>query len=139
MAKIYGLYRMIKTKTKEWWQDRHSPSFYLNNELEDYIQAGIFSIHDMEIWDEQYTNFLAPWIKNQARFFRAEYNEQYVTPEYLDMVLNKRLSTFYIEERTTEEARQWLRNNTSLEELETWVFRARESEEWIDELLITID
>lgn len=130
---------MIKSKNIDGSWDRHSPSFFLNNELEDYIQAWIFSIHDMEIGDEQYTNYLAPWIKNQARFFRAEYNEQYVTPEYLDMVLNKRLSIFYIQTLLVEDARQWLRDNTSLTEPSTWVFLVNEADWEIEELTITVD
>jgi len=56
MAKIYGLYRMQYSQLK----DRQSPSFYLEKELDDYMSVGIFSMHDMEIADDQYTKELAP-------------------------------------------------------------------------------
>jgi len=62
-------------------------------------------------------------VKNKARFFRAEYNENVVPQAYVDMILDKRLAGFYIEVQTVEQARQRLRDNTSLEETETGVFK----------------
>lgn len=145
MAKIYWLYRMIKTKTKEWATDRHSPSYFLNAELEDYIDVWVFSLHDMDIPDSKYTKELAPWIKNQAKFFWAEYNENAVPQSYVDMILDKRLSVFYIEQfATANDAATWLRDNTNCQEVEPNKFEARaefvdESWETIPAVYITID
>lgn len=135
---------MIKTKTKEWALDRHPPSFFLDVELSDYISLGVLSFKDMEIADEQYTKLLPNWEKNQARFWRAEYNENAVPASYVDMVLNKRLSIFYIEQfPDVATARARLRDSTSLVEtgVDTGVFQVwfADADTWEEDRFITID
>ena len=53
---IYGTYRMAYTNSG----NRYSISYYLDNELADYKAAGVMSIEDMTISDNQYTRELAP-------------------------------------------------------------------------------
>lgn len=144
--KIYWLYRMKYSQL----QDRQSPSFYFNKELEDYITAGIFSLKDMEISDAQYTRELAPWLKSQTRFFRCEYNENLVSQGYVDMLRNKLKVEYYGEffdeinpDDPVETARQRLRDNTNLTETETGTFQTvvwyTDETGTVEDQFITID
>lgn len=56
----------------------YSISYFINNELSDYVAAWLVSIDDMAISDDQYTQELAPWLKSKTRFFKASYNEQHI-------------------------------------------------------------
>jgi len=121
MKTIYWTYRMAYT---DRW-DRKSISFFLNEELSDYMQAWIVFIEDMVISDHQYTQELAPWLKSKTRFFKAGYNEKYVPTEHFEIVKSKMVSNHYATFFATPElAAQWVRDNTSLDELNIGIFEA---------------
>lgn len=129
---------MKYTQTK----DRQSISYFFDKELEDYKQAGIMTIHDMDIDDEQYTQYLAPGIKSQTRFFIAEYNENYVPQGYVDMMVSKITNDFYgIFFDTPEDAKTRLRTYTVCGEVIEGKFLVtpEDQELWVEAVYYVID
>lgn len=121
--------------------NRYSISYFLNNDLSDYLAAGIISIEDMTISDDQYTQELAPWLKSKTRFFKASYNEEYVPEAHFEIVKSKMVANHYaIFFDTPEDAAQWVRENTNLEEKSEGIFIAREAmeEESIEEKTLLV-
>ena len=121
MAKLYGLYRFELLSNNR--NNRHSPSHALYQNLKEFFDVWVLSIYDMDIQEHQYTNELVPWVKNEARFMYAEYNEEAVPQKWLDMMKRILEARFFFEPfDTVEETRQWLRDKTSLIEEPVWTF-----------------
>lgn len=111
MKKLYWTYRMAYTNDG----DRYSISYYLDKELEDYKMAGIVGIEDMTIPDEKYTAELAPWLKNKTRFFKAWYNDTYVSDEQYEIVKNKMKTHHYaLFFESLDDAKWRIESHTSL-------------------------
>jgi len=117
--KLYGTYRYVYTNT----DNRYSPSYYLNKELEDYKTAGLFSLQDSMIQEAQYTSELAPGVPSLTRFFVAEYDDQHLSPENFqtikDKMYNNHYAYFY---ETAQEAISFLKTQTNLAEESPWNF-----------------
>lgn len=112
-------------------QGRYTLSYFLNQQYADYVSAWITSIKDLEIPDENYTKEVVPGIKNLRRFAILEANGIDVE-EFKNNVI-KIWATFDINTFTTiEEARQWIRDNTDLQEIEDGEFLISEATEWIE-------
>lgn len=128
--------------------DKQSMSYYLHQDLADYVQAGIFSVTDRLIAKDQYTWYLAPWLKNEAKFFKAEYNESVIPEEYVTMIRNWMVNNHYAEffdEKltwdTTQQIRaiQRLRDNTNLVENPTGTFIINEWDGLSPKVTLVID
>ena len=126
MKHIYGTYRMAYTNAGL----KYSISYYLDHELADYKAAGIMSIEDMAIADHQYTLELAPWLKSLTRFFKASYNENYVSDENFEIVKSKMMNSHYATYfDSIVDAQERVRKNTNLKEVEEWKFQLTEADE----------
>ena len=138
MTHLYGTYRMAYTNDG----NRYSISYFLNNELADYKAAGIISMEDMAINDNQYTAELAPWLKSMTRFFKATYNEQFVPVEHFEIVKTKMIANNYATFwDNTDDAIAWVKANTNLVEVEPWKFLTQEADEefWTEAVYLTIE
>ena len=120
MNKIYATYR--KRSLNDWaWL--YSPSYFFDKMFSDYLNAWLSKINDQDIRESQYTSELVPWVPKLTRFMTCEYNGNYITQESMVQSLNTTGSEFYISIfETVEEARQRIRDNTNLVELEPWKF-----------------
>jgi len=112
MKKVYGTYR--HKWTSRWV--RYTPSYFLDKQYEDYINAWLTAIKDSEIPENRYTAEIAPWIKKKTRFIIWEYNEDYIDPEAFKENIAKVWAEFAIWMfDTPTEAIEWLKANTDLE------------------------
>ena len=133
MKTIYWTERYERIWNVELWVISqnwiYTASFYLNWQFQDWYNAWLTNIIDQEIPEENYTWFIVPWIPKLTRFCKCEYNENYVNAIELQRSLENVWARFNIDIfETIEEARQWVRDNTSLVEESEWVFII--SEEW---------
>jgi len=101
----------------------YTPSFFLANQYADYTAAGLTSIHDSLIPEENYTSEIVPWVKKLTRFIVGEYNETYVDGDRFKANVKNVWAEFQIEMFATPlEAKEWIRANTNLVERSEWVF-----------------
>ena len=100
----------------------YTPSFVMSGgTFADYTEAGLTKILDMEIPEERYVAETAPGIKKLTRFLVCEYDDSVDAVE-LAASLERTGGEFWIKVLTIEEASNWLRSNTDLEETEKWLF-----------------
>lgn len=129
MKKIYWTYRHKWTNT---WV-RYTPSYFLDKQFSDYLEAGLTKTLDSEISENRYTSEIAPWIKNQTRFLIWEYNEKYIKAEDLSKSITNVWAEFNIKIfNTTIEAIDWIKKNTDLVEKTPWTFIIQEA--WTNEI-----
>ncbi len=110
----------------------YTASAFLNNQFADWHRAWLTNVIDQQILEEAYTGEIAPWVPKLTRFISCEYNETYVDPIELQHSLENVWARFDIDVLNVEEARQWIRDNTSLEEVETGKFKLSEETTWIN-------
>lgn len=121
----------------------YTPSFFISNQFADYELAGLTKIEDQIIPEEKYTGEIAPWVKKLTRFIQWYYNEEYIN--WVDFANSVKAvwAEFQIEMfNTIEEAREWVRTNCNLLEIQEWVFLIQDEYVWIDWKIIpktTID
>lgn len=137
MSKLYWFYRREQISwnkdlwnvSQNWW---YTISFYTEWQYKDWINAGLISIKDMEIPEDRYTRELAPWIKDLREFVYLEYNPEYVEMEIAKTIINKIWARFDLELLEVEQAREFIRKQTDLEEVEEGKFLISEaaSIEW---------
>lgn len=116
--KAYISYRPIYMNN---WQGRYTLSYFLDQQYADYVSVGVTSIKDLIIWDERYTKEVVPWVKNLRRFAVLEANWIDIN-EFRDNIVKIGASFDINTFATTEEARQWIRDNTDLAEETPWNF-----------------
>ncbi len=123
MKKIYWTYRHKWTNT---WV-RYTPSYFLDKQFSDFLEAGLTKTLDNEISENRYTSEIVPWIKKQTRFLIWEYNEKYIKAEDLSKSITNVWAEFNIKIfNTTIEAIDWIKKNTDLVEKTPWTFIIRE-------------
>jgi len=150
MKKIYGFYRKERINNPynlEWnislnWN--YSISFFVNNQYADYIKAWIIRIKDMEISTDRYIKEIVPWIKDLREFVYMEYEDTYIDLILATTIITKVWSRFDLELLDIENARQFIRNHTNLEEIEIGKFLLNKEIIWINweitpEKLLIID
>lgn len=134
--KLYWFYRKERIWTKDFWEFNlngwYSISFYAENQYQDWIQAWLISIKDLEIPEDRYTKELIPWIKDLREFIYMEYNTEYVDLELAKTIIWKIGARFDLELLDVEWAKKFIRNNTNLQEVEEWKFLISEAYEWIE-------
>ena len=136
--KIYWTYRPERIEQPQWLPDGRSlngyytPALYLNNQFADWNYAWLTNVIDSVIPEEAYTWEIAPWIKKLTRFIMCEYNETYVDPVELARSMSNVGARFDIHMLDVETSRQWVRDNTNLEEIETWKFKISNETTWMD-------
>ena len=138
--RIYWTYRSKRIWTVDLWNISlnwtYTPSFYLDGQFADYKTAGLTRILDLEIPEERYTWEIVPWVKKLTRFIIWEYNETYVNWVDFEKSIKSVGAEFQIETFVTiEEARQWIRDNTSLIEETPWNFILNEATEMMWEII----
>ena len=115
MKKIYGTYRHKWTNTGV----RYTPSYYLDKQYKDYLDAWLTKTLDNEIPENRYIAEIVPWIKKQTRFIIWEYNEQYIDPIAFKENIKKVWAEFAIWMFDTPlEACKWIEENTDLKKLQ---------------------
>lgn len=114
----------------------YTPSFFLDLQFADYKEAWLTKILDNEIPEERYTWEIIPGVKKLSRLIIAEYNDAYINWEEFFNNVAKVWAEFNIEAfATNEEAKQWIRNNTNLVEVEEWKFLISEATEFMWEII----
>lgn len=139
MKKIYATYRRRVLNDWSWW---YTPSYFFDKMFWDYKQVGLTSIDDNLISDDKYTGELVPWIKKLSRLLVWNYNENYVTKEEFSTSLVNTGAEFHIFMfDTLDEVKQWIRDNTSLEEETDWVFVLDRADGFtlLEDVLLTIE
>lgn len=117
--KLYFTYRMVYT---DRWT-RQDVSFYNDQIFSDYKEAWLTKMVDGDnfIPSNLITKEVAPGIKSLRKAGYLEYNPA-IPREQIEADLLRTTGNFLTEIKTTEEMRQWIRDNTSLTEWEVWVF-----------------
>jgi len=113
MKKIYFTYRRIwDNKT-----NRYDVSYYNNLQFADYVNAGLTKIIDWDnfIPENRITKEIVLGVKWLRRAGVLEYNDNLDWNDIMK-TLEKTASSFNIEIKTVDEMRQWIRDNTDLEE-----------------------
>ena len=101
----------------------YTPCFYLDNMYADYKQAGLTKIIDNPIPEHKYIGEIAPGVLKLTRLIMAEYDERYVNGADFAANVAKVGAEFNIEIFATEaEAADWIRFNTSCDEVEPGFF-----------------
>lgn len=113
----------------------YTASFFLNNQFWDWNKAWLTNIIDLEIPEERYTSEVSPWIPKLTRFISCEYDEAKVDSTELARSLENVWARFDIDILTIEEALKWVRDNTNLQEVETWRFLINEETEFNSEII----
>ena len=140
MNKIYFTYRKIYTNRGT----EYDVSYYNNKQYEDFTIAWLTKMTD---WDNyipasKITKELVPWVKWKRRAWVLEYVD-WVDWVDLTETLKTTSASFWLEVKTAEEIAQWIRDNTSCEEVEPNKFlvqEARDDLDWpIEARYITID
>lgn len=127
--KIYWTYRAERLDSPyNLWNGislnwTYTPAPFLNNQFADWNSAWLTNVVDNIIPEDKYNWEIAPWIKKLTRFILCEYNETYVDPLELSRSLTNVGARFNIDMLNVSEAREWVRNNTSLEEVSEWKFK----------------
>ena len=138
MKKIFWTYRPERITSPyniEWWLSlnwTYTPSLFLNNQFADWNKAWLTNIIDNIIPEESYILEVAPWIKKLTRFIMCEYNEQYVDQTELARSLKNIWARFDIDILSTDDMLVWIRNNTNLQEVETWKFKLSDETTLLD-------
>lgn len=114
--------------TLNWW---YTPAMFLNNQFWDWNKAGLTNLIDNIIPEDRYTWEVVPWIKKLTRFLMFEYNETYVDPIELQRSAENVWRRFDIAMQDIETIRQWIRDNTNLEELDPWKFLINPEMPWL--------
>ena len=139
MKTLYWTYRPERIGTVDLnnlsLNGTYTPSFYLNSQFWDWHSAWLTNIVDNTIPEEAYTWEIAPWIPKLTRFMLAEYNETYVDEVELARSITNVWARFNIDMVDVETARQWIRENTSLQEIETGKFLISEASEMMGEVV----
>lgn len=134
MTKLFGTYRPKRISSPYnidgniSLNGTYTLGFFLKNQFADYEQAGLTTILDQEIPEDNYTAELVPWVKKLTRFVVAEYNEQFIDgTEFMNSV--KAVGAeFQVDVFTTpEEAVTWVKSNTNLQEVEAGKFLIRDA------------
>lgn len=110
----------------------YTASAFLNNQFADWNKAGLTNVIDQQIPEEAYIGEIVPWIPKLTRFIMCEYNENYVDPVELQRSLENVWARFNIDVLSVEEAREWVRDNTSLLEVAQWKFKLSDETTGID-------
>ena len=115
IKKVYWTYR--HKWTNEWV--RYTPSYFLDKQFKDYLDAWLTKVLDNEIPESRYTAEIAPWIKKQTRFIIWEYNEDYIDPDEFKTSIQNVWAEFNIYMfNTALDAVNWLKANTDLKYIE---------------------
>jgi ABC-type sugar transport system ATPase subunit len=94
---------------------KYDPSYYLNGQYADYLEAGYTKIIDGEecIPSDRYTSTIGQ-TKRLTKFLLAEYDDTVInTKEFLENIKSV-CSQFQIRIMEREQAIQWLSGNTDL-------------------------
>ena len=134
--KIYWNYRKQRIGSFNLWEQslnwEYDLQFFNSGMFEDFKNANIVKL-TQPISEDKY-NWVIPLINNQeqviwtipklTRFCVLEYSDIYTTEEYLKASIEKSWAINNVTTFTTiEEAKQWVRDNTTLTETETpWTF-----------------
>jgi len=136
MKKIYATYRK---KPLNQWAWLYTPSYFFDEMFADYKAAGLTRIDDYSVSDERYTGELVPWVKKLTRLLIGYYNDKYVSEDWFKSSILTTGSEFHISLlNTTEEAKQWVRDNTDLIEESDGKFILVESSELNPEITYLI-
>lgn len=123
---------------------QYDPSYYNSKEYADFTEAGLTKMIDWNwfIPDDRITKELVPWIQWLRRAWVLEYQEWLDVADLQSTLLNT-ASAFGVELKTVEEMKQWIKDNTDLEEKSEWVYIINEEieEAWetIPEKLLIIN
>ncbi len=113
IKKIYWTFRQYYTN--KWV--RYNPSYFLNKQYQDYLEAGLTKTLDTIIPENRYTAELAPWIKKMTRFIIWEYDEQYIDPTNFSNNIKNVWAQFNISMfDTVDDTITWIKDNTDLKE-----------------------
>lgn len=134
MKRIFGTYRPERLTSPVSLDGNlslngtYTPSFFLSNQFHDWTSAGLTSVKDMEIPEENYTGEIVPWVPKLTRFLIGEYNEEYVDPIVFSESVQRVGARFDISIFDyTYEAKEWIRSNTNLEEVSEGKFLLRQA------------
>lgn len=129
MKKVYWLYRYFFTEKG----NRYSPTFYLGKQFEDLARARIIALADNLIPENKYTWEIATWIITMRRFIDCSYDETKLDlVDFTAIVDNVSSMNDIVMFETVEKARQWVRDNCNLTEVETGKFETYPA--WVDEM-----
>lgn len=117
--------------------------FFLSNQFGDWTAAGLTSIKDSLLSEEQYIAELVPGVKKLTRLVVCEYDENYVDSVELSRSLTNVGARFNIEIfQSPITTKEWIRANTNLVERSEGVFVVREASNVmgteIEEELLTV-
>lgn len=110
----------------------YTASFFLNNQFADWNKAWLTNVIDNIIPEDKYIWEVAPWVHKLTRFIMCEYNENYVVADELARSLKNVWSRFDIDILTVEEMIAWIKENTNLQEVETWKFLISPETTWLN-------
>ena len=112
---------------------RYDLSYYNDKQYQDYTDAGLTKMTDWAsfIPDDKYTGETAPWFLSLRRGGVMSFNPVIDRTELVNNIKST-AENFAIVLHTAEEMAQWIRDNTSCEEVEPNKFLIREAYEDID-------
>ena len=124
MKKLYWFYRpevilwnkIIGANLSQ--NGRYTISFYANWQYADWIQAGMINIKDQDIADKHYTKEIVSWswIIDWRRFVYMEYDENTVDLDFANTIINKVGARFDLNLLTSDEAIDFIKTHTDLQE-----------------------
>ena len=138
MQKLYWTYRPERiTNPYDIWNNislnwTYTASFFLNNQFWDWNKAWLTNVIDNIIPEDRYIWEIAHWIPKLTRFIMCEYDENYVEVTELARSLKNVWSRFDIDILDKDTITQWIRDNTNLQEVETWKFLISNETTWIN-------
>lgn len=126
--KIYCTYRPAYFNH---WEGQYTPSQIIGQQFSDY--EGLIEVKDNEINEVNYTYKNANWLANKTRFLSYGYvtwiDYDWLIANIKDIASFNNIVIF----NSVEEARQWVRDRTDLEEVEEGKFLIQKAGEFPEE------
>ena len=141
MKQLYGTYRPERLTTPDVLPNgdtrlgAYYPAMYLNSMFGDWNSAGLTNVLDMEIPEENYIGEIIPWVKKLTRFLTFQYDEQYVNPEELARSAENVGKRWDVDILTADEAYDWIKSNTNLQEVSPRKFLISEENEFMGQII----
>ncbi len=142
---IFGTYRPERLNSPYNYNDSagtslngvYHASMFLNSQFADWNAAWLTNVVDWDqlIPEERYTSEIVPGVKKLTRALVFEYNEQYVNPEELARSAENVWKRFDVDMLTADEFYDWIKANTSLEEVENRKFLISPESEFMGQVV----
>jgi len=126
---VFGTYRPERLLSAENYPDGisrngvYTPATYLNNQFGDWNAAWLTNCVDDAIQEERYTGEIVPGVRKLTRLIVGEYESLHVDPSLFKESVARVGAKWDISMfADANEAAQWVRDNTDLEEVEPGKF-----------------